>query len=84
MLSLRKGNNDELRIRVKGAEKAEEFRTVLRNKMADLQIDLMSKNNRRMVVQLKDVVIDTTEQEVSDAVAQVIGGEEDFKIASVR
>lgn len=83
MLSLRKGNNDELRIRVKGAEKAEEFRTVLRNKMADLQIDLMSKNNRRMVVQLKDVVIDTTEQEVSDAVAQVIGGEEDFKIASV-
>lgn len=82
-MSLRKGNNDELRIRVKGAEKAEEFRTVLRNKMADLQIDLMSKNNRRMVVQLKDVVIDTTEQEVSDAVAQVIGGEEDFKIASV-
>lgn len=84
VLSLRKGRNEELEVRIKGAQKAGELTTLLRDRAAELQVDLRSRGDRRTVVHIKDLDVDTTEKEVREAVSRVVGAGETFQVTSLR
>lgn len=84
VISLRKGRNEELHVRIQGAEKAEQFTSILRDKAADLHVDIKSRAGRRTVVHIRDVEHDTTEQEVMAAIIKRVGSSEEVKITSMR
>lgn len=84
ILSLKKGVNDDLYIRVQGSKKAAELKTLLKTKAADLKIDLRSRESRRTVVHVKGIAMDTTEEEITTALSRVLGEDEDFKLSSIR
>lgn len=84
VIALRKGRNEELHVRIEGAKNAEDFTTLLRDKAADLHVDLKSRATRRAVVHIRDVEFETSEQEVMAAIANRVGPNEEFKISSIR
>lgn len=84
VLSIRKGRNQEMEVRIQGTKKAGEFTNMLRDRAADLQVDLRTRGDRRTVVHIKDLEYDTTENEIKEALDRVLGKEESYRITSLR
>lgn len=84
ILSIRKGRDQQLEVRISGSQKAGEFSSLLKNRAEELQVDIRTKGDRKTVVHVKDMLCDTTEQEVKEAVEKVLGVEESFQVTSLR
>lgn len=84
VISLRKGRNEELHVRIKGAQSAADFTSTLRDKAADLQVDLKTRADRRTIVHIRDIEMDTPEQEILAAIMNRTGDGEEVKITSIR
>lgn len=84
VLSLRKGRNNELEVRIKGEECATQFTSVLRERAAELQVDMRTRGDRRAVVHIKDLEPDVTERDIQEAIVEIVGGAETFKVSSIR
>lgn len=84
VLSIRKGRNQEMELRIKGSQKAGEFTSLPKNRADDLQVDVRTRGDRRTVVHIKDMEYDTTEQDLKAALEKVLGLEESYQITSIR
>lgn len=84
VISLRKGRNEELYVRIQGAQKAADFTNILRDKAADLQVDLRRRAGRRTVVHIRDIEHDTSEDEILAAVMARVEDKDQTRISSVR
>lgn len=84
ILSIRKGRDEQLEVRVSGVQKAGEFSAMLKDRAGDLQVDIRNKGDRRTVVHIKDMLGDTTEGELKEAIEKVLGTGERFQITSMR
>lgn len=84
ILSIRKGRDQQLEVRISGSQKAGEFSSLLKNRAEELQVDIRTKGDRRTVVHVKDLLYDTTEREIKEAIEKVLGVGEGFQITSIR
>lgn len=84
ILSIKKGRDQQLEVRINGSQKAGEFSSLLKNRAEDLQVNIRTKGDRRTVVHVKDMLCDTKECEVKEAVEKVLGTGESFQITSLR
>lgn len=84
VISLKKGKNEEVLVRIQGSKRAAEFSSILKDKVADLKVDLKTRAGRRTTVHIRDVESDTTEEEILAAITARIGDTDEVKISSIR